>query len=220
VTDRLLPVRLRTYALALVAACVAMTLVLGAHYANTSQPGRIDRNLDIRIKARLADHHGLLERLVNLGNPQTIVAWSILLALVCLLLRRWRGALLCFVGPAMAGGLTDVVLKPLIDRDYGGAGYSFPSGHTTGAFAVAVCVIVLLLDRNDLYIEVRVLLGLVGVGLAVGVAASVVGLGYHYTTDTVGGFCVALGVILGLAIVIDAIAERWGQRLASSLKRL
>jgi undecaprenyl-diphosphatase len=220
VTDRLLPTRLRSYAMGLVGACVLITMILGLHYADTTEPGRIDRNLDIRIKARLAEHHGLLERLVNLGDPQVIAAWSILLALVCLLLRRWRGALLCLVGPAIAGGLTDYVLKPLINRDYGGAGYSFPSGHTTGAFAVAMCVIVLLLDRNDLYIELRVVLGLIGLGLAAGVAASVVGLGYHYATDTVGGFCVALGVVLGLAILIDLLAERWGQRLASSLKRL
>ena len=219
-TDRLLPASLRAYALGLIGACVLVTLVLGVRYANTTGPGRIDRNFDVRIKARLADHHGLLERLVNLGDPQVIVAWSILLSLVCLLLRRWRGALLCLVGPAIAGGLTDYILKPLINRDYGGAGYSFPSGHTTGAFAVAICVIVLLLNRNELYIELRVLLGLVGIGLAAGVATGVVGLGYHYTTDTIGGFCVALGVVLALAILIDAFAERWGQLVARSLKRL
>jgi undecaprenyl-diphosphatase len=219
VTDRLLPTRVRGYAAALVGVCALLTLVLGVHYSNTTEPGRIDRNLDVRIKARLADHHGLLEKLVNLGEPSTIIAWSILLTLVCLLLRRWRGALLCLLGPGLAGALTDVVLKPLINRDYGGAGYSFPSGHTTGAFAVAVCVIVLLFDRNDLHIEMRVALGLVGVGLAASVAASVIGLGYHYTTDTIGGFCVALGVVLGLAIAIDIGAERWGQSLAKSLKR-
>jgi undecaprenyl-diphosphatase len=219
VTDRLLPPQLRAYALAIVGACALLTTALGVHYSGTTQPGRIDRNLDVRIKARLADHHGLLQHLVLLGDPATIAAWSLLLVLLCILLRRWRGALLCAVGPAAAGGLTDYVLKPLIDRGYGGAGYSFPSGHTTGAFAVAICVIVLLFDRNNLLIEVRVILGLIGVGLAAGVAASVVGLGYHYTTDTVGGFCVALGVIFGVAVLIDATAERWRHRPASTLNR-
>lgn len=214
----MLPQRLRAYAVAIVVACAVTTLVLGVHYADTSEPGRIDRSLDLRIRARLADHHGLLEHLVRLGDPETIVAWSLLLALLCVMLRRWRGAALCLLGPGLAGGLTDYVLKPLIDRQIG-FGLAYPSGHTTGAFAVAICAVVLLLDRNDLYVEVRVLLGLLGIGLAAGVAASVIGLGYHYATDTVGGFCVALGVVLGVAVLIDVVAERWLQPSASERNR-
>ena len=217
-TDRLLPEWLRAYALAVVIACVSLTLVLGVHYANTTAPGRIDRNLDLRIRARLADHHVLLERLVRLGDPAPIVAWSILLALLCLLFQRYRGAVLCFIAPVIAGTTTSYVLKPIIDRQLSG-GLAFPSGHTTGAFAVAICAAVLLLEFNELHVGLRVIIGFVGVSLAAGVAAAVVGLGYHYTTDTVGGFCVALGVVLGLAVLIDLVAERWSQRPASSLKR-
>jgi undecaprenyl-diphosphatase len=108
----------------------------------------------------------------------------------------------------LAGGVTDYVLKPLIDRHIGFS-YAFPSGHTTGAFAVAVCAVILLLDSNELHPLVRVALGLIGLGLAAGVAAAVIGLGYHYTTDTIGGFCVAVGVVLALAMLIDLAVERW-----------
>jgi undecaprenyl-diphosphatase len=207
VTDRLLPPSLRGYALAVVAACASLTLVLGAHYANTTAPGRIDRNLDLRIRARLADHHVLLEHLVRLGDPATILAWSVLLAVVCLLFQRYRGAVLCFIAPIIAGTTTSYLLKPLVDRQLSG-GLAFPSGHTTGSFAVAICAAILLMEFSELHIGVRVILALIGISLAAGVAAAVVGLGYHYTTDTIGGFCVALGVVVGLAVFIDLVAER------------
>lgn len=219
-TDRLLPPRLRPYALAAVTACALVTIVLGVHYSGTTEPGRIDSNLDIRIRARLADHHYLLQHLVRLGDPEVVAAWSLLLAVLCGLLWRWRGVLLCGLGPALAGGMTDYVLKPLIGRhSEGSVAYAFPSGHTTGAFAVAVCAVVLLLDRNELSVDVRILLGVIGIGLATGTAVSLVGLGYHYTTDTIGGFCVAVGVVLALALVIDVAAERWTVRSAGTSSR-
>jgi undecaprenyl-diphosphatase len=56
-------------------------------------------------------------------------------------------------------------------------------------------------------------------GLAAGVAASVIGLGFHYTTDTIGGFCVALGAVLGVAMLIDVVADRRFQLPAISRKR-
>jgi undecaprenyl-diphosphatase len=47
----------------------------------------------------------------------------------------------------------------------------------------------------------------------------VIGLGFHYTTDTIGGFCVALGAVLGVAMVIDVVADRRLQLPAISRKR-
>jgi undecaprenyl-diphosphatase len=125
---------------------------------------------------------------------------------------------LAAVAPAVAGGLTDLVLKPLIDRHIG-HGLSFPSGHTTGAFAVAITAAVLLLEGRGIRNPLRVALTVLSLGLAACVAAAVVALGVHYTTDTIGGFCVALGVVLALALVIDEIAERRAQPSASSRNR-
>jgi membrane-associated phospholipid phosphatase len=217
VSDRLISLRTRLHVLAVVGVCAVVTAVLGAHYSDTSAPGRIDRALDLRIKARLADHHHLLDRLFTLGNPATVVVLAVLLALACALRRRWRGAALSLAGPAVSVVLTEYILKPLVDRHIGTA-QSFPSGHTTGAFAIAVTAAVLLYDEQ-VHMSLRVALISLSLVLAAGTAIAVVGLGYHYTTDAVGGFCVALGAVLGVAVLIDVVADRRPQLPAISRKR-
>ena len=206
-TDRLVALRLRPAVLAVVGACAVVTAVLGAHYANTNAPGRIDRALDLRIKARLADHHHLLDHLFALGDPSTVVTLMVLLTLLCAVRRHWRAAALCVLGPSVAIVLTEYILKPLVGRHIGYA-LSFPSGHTTGAFAIAVTATVLVVEWRGLRNALRVALIALAIVLAAGVAAAVVGLGYHYATDAVGGFCVALGAVLGVAVLIDVLVDR------------
>src|SRR4051794_1206597 len=131
----------------------------------------------------------------------------VLLTLLCAVRRRWRAAALVVLGPSVAVVLTEYILKPLVGRHIGYA-LSFPSGHTTGAFAIAVTSVVLLLDNQRVHHTLRIALAVLAVILAAGVAAAVVGLGYHYTTDAVGGFCVALGAVLGVAVLIDLSLDR------------
>jgi membrane-associated phospholipid phosphatase len=209
---------MRTAVLAVVGACAIVTVVLGVHYADTDAPGRIDRALDLRIKARLAEHHHLLKHLVELGNPSTVIGFTAVLALICLVRRNWRGAVLSVLGVAVAVVLTEYILKPLIGRHIGHA-LAFPSGHTTGAFAVAVTAALLLLQGRGFRDPARIALAVISIGLAAGVAAAVVGLGHHYATDTVGGFCVALGAVLGVAVLIDFVVDRRDQLPAISRKR-
>jgi undecaprenyl-diphosphatase len=218
VSDRLISPRSRTAVLLVALACAIVTAVLGAHYSNTSSPGRIDRTVDLHIKQRLADHHHLLAHLVQFGAPGTVATLTFLLVLICLVRRRWRAAVLSILGTLIAVGLTELVLKPLVDRHIGLA-LSFPSGHTTGAFAIAVTAVVLLFEDHSVRVWLRVGLVVLSLGLAAGVAAAVVGLGYHYATDAVGGFCVALGTVLAVAVAIDLFADRNPQLPAISRKR-
>jgi membrane-associated phospholipid phosphatase len=218
VNDRLVSPRMRPPILAVVGACAVVTAVLGAHYADTYAPGRIDRALDPRIQARLADHHHLLAHLVSLGAPPGFVTLVVLLVVICAVRRRWRGVALSVLGPSIAVVLTELVLKPLVNRHIGDA-YSFPSGHTTGAFGVAVTAAVLIFDSRGIQPSLRVALSVLSLGLAACVAAALVGLGYHYATDTVGGFCVALGAVLGVAVLIDTVVDRRAQLPAISRNR-
>jgi undecaprenyl-diphosphatase len=220
VTDRLVSPRYRPAVVAVVAVCTMVTVVLGARFADTYEPGRLDQVLDLRIRARLAEHHHLLAHLKQLGDPVPVALLTLLLAVICVLRRRWRGLTLSVIGVAVSVALTELVLKPLVGRHTGHA-LAFPSGHTTGAFALATTAAVLLLQRGTirLHISLRLLLAAMSLLLAGGVAVAVVGLGYHYTTDAVGGFCVALGTVLALAIAIDLVADWHVQQSASSRKR-
>jgi undecaprenyl-diphosphatase len=162
-----------------------------------------------------------MDRLVQLGAPRTVVLVSIGLAVVCALARRRRAMVFALVAPIGASALTEVVLKPLIDR-HKQTGLAFPSGHTTGAFSLALTAAVLLLPhRPDLRMRLgflRLVLGLSLLALATGTAIALVALRDHYATDTLGGAAVALAAVPMAAFVLDAASgtrSHWRSSRAS-----
>ncbi len=237
----LLPRRTAVPALLVAVLAACLCGFLGQRYADATTPGRLDATIDIWLRTRLVSDRPALLLLAHGGDPAVVGALSVLLALACLALGRRRAALLPLVTVPAAGALTEYVLKPLIHRKLAhrtplhlhrvhaavahprralpaahDPSYSFPSGHTVGVFALATCVLLVLLGarpngpvRNAL----RLLLGLLAVALAAGVAVAVVALHRHYATDAVGGAAVAAGVVLLGALVIDAVAAgRGGSR--------
>jgi membrane-associated phospholipid phosphatase len=133
-----------------------------------------------------------------------------LLALGCLARRRVRAAILAAAGPPLAGVLTEYALKPLIGRRSGNL-FAFPSGHTTGAVAVAVTITLFLLPTGALAGLPRwprlLLAGLAAV-LASLLPLGLIVLHYHYATDVLAGAAVAVTVILTLALLLDSAARR------------
>ncbi len=210
---RLLPAAWVTLAAAAWAASFVVLLALGYHLHRTGVGGPVDRALDARLTARLAEHRGLLSGLVLLGSPAVVVLGSVALAGVAAA-RRWRRAVaLALLAAPLAGAATEFLLKPLIGvRKDPRAPYGFPSGHTTGAVALALVIVVLLLPRPGMHLgpaAVRVALGVLALVLAAGTAVAVVALGFHRTTDAVGGVATAVLVVLALAAVVDlAVAHR------------
>jgi membrane-associated phospholipid phosphatase len=199
----------RLRAAVVVALAALVTLGLGLHYSGTVESGRIDSAVDTRVFRHLGTHRQFLHQLVHVGDPTTIGLLSAALTVGFLLARHWRAAVLAALAPVLAGVMTDVVLKPLIDRRIGGPYLSFPSGHTTGAFAIALVATVVLLEPGQprLRRTARALLAVVALGVAAAVALALVALRVHYTTDTIGGVGVALGVVLGIALLVDAAAD-------------
>ena len=210
---RLLPAAWVALAAVAWAASFVVLLALGYHLHRTGGGGPVDRALDARLTGRLAEHRGLLSGLVLLGSPAVVLLGSVALAGVAAA-RRWRRAVaLALLAASPAGAATEFLLKPLIGvRKDPGAPYGFPSGHTTGAVALALVIVVLLLPRPGMHLgpgAVRVALGVLALVLAAGTAVAVVALGFHRTTDTVGGVATAVLVVLTLAAVADfAVAHR------------
>ncbi|HZD14843.1 MAG TPA: phosphatase PAP2 family protein [Pseudonocardiaceae bacterium] len=134
------------------------------------------------------------------GSSLVVNVVAAVAAIVLLIMRLWRGAVLVVVARlgelASATAVKDLLARPrptLLNPVDHGAGYSFPSGHAAGAAAVYGALVVLVLPRVARW--ARALLLAAGALLICAVAASRVLLGVHYPSD------VAAGAALGLAWV-------------------
>jgi len=205
----LLPRPWRPLALLSWLAAAAVLAALSWHFAHGAAVNGPDTIVASGVKARLAAHPHLLSLAARLGSPAAVVGGSVLLALLCLLGRRPRAALFALLAAPAAGAVTEFVLKPAVHREQHVNALLFPSGHTTGAFALAMTVVVLLLPREDtrlLPAIARLVVAVAALAVAAVVAVAVVALGWHYVTDAVGGVVTAIVVVLGLAGVLDAFS--------------
>lgn len=133
----------------------------------------------------------VLHVLVFPTEPYVLLPVLALLAGWCLYRSRRRDALFVVLAPALAVAANTWVLKPLFDR-WKGDTLVFPSGHTVSLVATLVVGFVLVHGRA------RTVTTVVGVVLLVGAAAGMVGLGYHYLTDVVGGTFFAVFAVLAV----------------------
>jgi undecaprenyl-diphosphatase len=205
----LLPGSARRPAVALVVGCVAVTALLGVRYRDQTRAGRLDTVIDGLVRAVLAEHPTPLNLLVHLGDPVPLTVMTAALLLTCLASRRWRAAALVAIAVPVAATLTKLLLQPLIHRTSTG-GVTFPSGHATGVFALAVTVAVLLVNppRTRPAGRVRAVLAVAAIATAGTVAVALIALNFHYATDTVGGAALATAVALLTALLLDAAGSR------------
>jgi len=207
----LLAASARPWAGALLACCAILVAVLGVLFAHQSSADRFDDAVDSQVIAWLGGHPGSLVRLAAPGSLIPTGALCVAIIAACLLAGRLNGAILAAAAVPVAVGLVEVVLKPLVDRTYLG-NVVYPSGHTTAVFTLAATVTVLLLNppRPARAATLRVLIPVAACALGVVVAVAVIGLRWHYFTDTVAGAAVAIGTVCGLALLLDRpAARRW-----------
>lgn len=190
-------------------ACVAITALLGTLFAHRGQAGALDAAVDARIQSGLGGQRRILNDLAGLGDLMPVIVMTAALVLVCLVTRRWRGAVLVAVAVPAAAGASELALKPLIDRTLMGD-LSFPSGHETRVFALAAAFAVLLTSPvwPRIPAAVRLFLAAAVLLAACVVAVALVGLDQHYFTDTVAGAAVGTAVVLATAIILDCLARR------------
>jgi membrane-associated phospholipid phosphatase len=194
----------------LVGVAALVFTVLAIRYAGTSEAGHVDRRVDAVVDPVAGGHGRVLQQLVRLGSPPSVVVLAVGLAALCLALGRRRLAVLAIAGPGVTGVCT-TLLKPALGRTIGAGGFAFPSGHTGGATALGLVVGLLLasLLRRDRGATLAIIAAC-ALALGGGVGAAMIATNAHYPTDTIGGFCTAVVAVLGMGLVLDRVRVQGG----------
>jgi membrane-associated phospholipid phosphatase len=196
----IIPPGLRAPAAAVAMLALLVLGVLAARYADGSAAGRIDRHVQLLV----GRGSSLPGAVIVFGSPPAVVVLALALAGLALALGHRRLAVLAVVGPGLTGVAT-TTLKPIIGRTIDGA-FAFPSGHTGGATALGVVAALLLVTALGTATWASAFLIAAGaLGSGGTMALALVAAGDHYPTDTLGGFCVAVAVVLTSALVIERL---------------
>ncbi|WP_166459433.1 phosphatase PAP2 family protein [Amycolatopsis pithecellobii] len=137
-------------------------------------------------------HSTLLDILVLPTEPYVLIPVIALIAGFQVLRRRWRETAFCVAATALPLALNTWVLKPLFGHELRGD-LAYPSGHTVG-LATTLIVLVFLTRQWLLAIIAAAVTAAAGIGL--------VGLGYHYPVDVLGGACLAVAAVFTLSLVL------------------
>ena len=194
----------RAWAGLALAACVVVAVALGLLFTGQTGPDGFDNAVDSPVVAFFSGHRTLLAWFAVPGTLIPAIAISAAIAAGCLIARRLNGAVLAVIAVPVATGLDDGLLKHLFHRTYLGQ-IAFPSGHTGAVTALTATIAVLLLvpPQQAGTRKPRVALVAVACVITALVATGVIGLSWHYFTDTVAGAAVGAGTVLALALLID-----------------
>ena len=193
----------------LLACCAILVVALGLLFAHQVTADRLDHAIDAPIITWLDGHPGLAAWLAFPGSQRPAVALSAAMVIGCLLTGRLNRALLAAAAVPAAVAVNDGLCKPLFHRTYLGV-LSYPSGHTATMFALAATLALLLGVplRSATARTLRIAILATACALGTVVAVGVIGLRWHYFTDTVAGAAVGIGTVCALALVLDLPARR------------
>ncbi len=196
----------------------ALVTAVGGYLCASGRYGDpLDRPIDSWIIVHLGRQGRVLQLAADLGQPAQVIVMTTALILTCLAAHRVNGAVLAAISVPAAGGLTEKVLKPLVHESYS----AYPSGRTTGAFAL-IAIMAVLMARPSRWrpgrawrVALATTAGVVGCAVCV----ATVGLNDHHFTDTVGGAAVGTGVVLAAALLLDLPGVRKLLALAHPSRR-
>jgi membrane-associated phospholipid phosphatase len=200
----------------LLACCTVVLAVLGALVAHQPRVDGLDQAIDFWVVRSASGHQNLLFLIAALPTVIPAGGTSLIMVAACLMTGRLKGAVLAATAVPVASALCDALLKPLVHRD----DLAYPSGHVTSITALASMLTILLaLPPRPLGRGLTRLLVPAAAGLAAcAVAVAVIGLRWHYFTDTIGGAALGTGTVCALALILDRpIVSRWLQAPASWL---
>ncbi|MFD5094636.1 phosphatase PAP2 family protein [Amycolatopsis thailandensis] len=173
----------------LVAVTCAMIMVVLGTLVPGEGPAGPDQLAAKWVERAFGGDPGLLRLLVLPTEAYVLIPVAAVAAALCLIGRRRLEAALTVVGPLVAILGNTWVLKPLFGR-WKTTYLAYPSGHTVAL--VAVLTVLVLLARPGVATAV---ISVVGAVVLAGVTIGMIGLGYHYLTDVVGGTLFAVATV-------------------------
>ncbi|HBX56405.1 bifunctional DedA family/phosphatase PAP2 family protein [Pseudomonas sp. UBA2684] len=181
----------------LIAAGLSLLLLLGL-FIGWPHLSQLDQGLLALVQEqRSASLDSLMVLITRLGDFSTQLAAGVLLCLLLLVARQWRAAMFAgsaLLGTALANGALkalfarhrpEVLLEPL-------SSFSFPSGHSSAAFAFFL-VLGVLAGRGQ-PARLRLTWLLLAALPALAIALSRVYLGVHWPSDIIAGALLAGGL--------------------------
>ena len=207
-------------ALCIVAGAVLLFVLLAIQVRTGTGLVRWDARIeDAAVGSRTPALTTVAHTVTQLGRVGVVIVLASCVGAAMAIRRDYLGPIALATSLGMTG-LTVVIVKNLVRRsrppvaEMLGApphSFSFPSGHTSGS-AVFLGVLALLLLRTVHGRPARAAIIAGAVVLALGVGWSRVYLGFHWTTDVLGGWLVATAVLTGTAVALRS--PRLGRRLA------
>lgn len=195
---------MRVPALVAVAVTALVAVVLGLRYSGEADPSWSDKKARMLARDWFVVPREPARLLIGLFDPLPLALLIAALVATCLVLRLRRLAVVAVAGPVLTGVAT-TLLKPVVDRTKNDD-IVYPSGHMGAAVALALVVALMVVSVVGLSrtaaLAVMVVVPAV-VGTAIGLVMTITN--YHYMTDAVGGFCVAVSVVLSVGLLLD----RW-----------
>ena len=166
----------------------------GLLLAKRPGPNRVDATGYFYVPSNPSSH--LANELVRIGSVPALLA-GVSVIFVVTIFRDWVRAFACAAAPIIAVEVVQHVAKPMVGREIGAGGFTYPSG-TVAAVAALASAVFLVSPRL-----IRPLSALVGAVAVIGVGVAVLVLRWHYPTDVIGGGLVGGGAVF----FIDALAH-------------
>jgi undecaprenyl-diphosphatase len=188
---------------------VALAILTGAVASGWAPLEATDARVVLAADTAMAIRTGAVTvaiAVTDMGSPVAVDVFTAVAVVVLLLRRRGREALYVLLVRVVALGV-ETALKNTLARPRPdvhplttAAGFSFPSGHTTGT--TALCVSLLVVLYPVLHRRGRAVAVVAAVALSVAVAASRVLLGVHFPSDVIGGLLAGSLVALTAAALL------------------
>lgn len=181
--------------------CAVIMVVLGLLVSGEG-PSVPDELATRWVERSFGPDTALLRLLVLPTEAYVLIPVAVLAAVLCLVGRRRPEAVLTILAPLIAILANTWVLKPLFGR-WKYTYLAYPSGHTVAL--VAVLTVLVLLARPGVATAV---ISAVGAVVLCGVTIGMLGLGYHYLTDVVGGTLFAVATVCATWMLLSWAARR------------